>query len=403
MDPITKPAGHPVPALSPSDLAKLWQQVCHWAHELGFSQIGVCDVDLSSAEPAFVQWLAQGFEGDMHYLRAHGLKRLRPAELVPGTVRVISASMNYLPAQACQQDWRQQEWVRIHEPAQAVVSCYARGRDYHKVIRARLQRLADRLSQASTDLGYRVFCDSAPVAEVELARKSGLGWTGKHSLVLSRESGSMFFLGEIFVTVPFAPSSQVSAHCGNCQACMRVCPTAAIVQNGVVDARRCISYLTIEHQGDIPEDLRAAMGNRIYGCDDCQLVCPWNKFAQPAVLVDFDWRHGLQRASLLQLWAWDEATFMRRTEGSAMRRLGFARWQRNLAVAMGNALRLLCRPGATSDQGQQAQALQQALHAWLAGPALHGEQQALVARHVRWALAQQGQQACPLATGLTPG
>jgi len=371
-----------------------------WAAELGFSQIGVADVDLSSAEAPLIDWLARGFHGEMHYMASHGLKRARPAELVPGTVRVITARMNYLP-QALPEGWQAVSWERMSTPSAAVVSLYAHGRDYHKVLRSRLQKLADRLAQAIGPFGHRVFTDSAPVLEVELASRSGLGWRGKHSLLLSRQGGSTFFLGEIYVDVPLPLTPPETAHCGQCTACIDACPTGAIVEEGVVDARRCISYLTIELDGPIPEAMRPHIGNRIYGCDDCQLVCPWNKFAQRATLPDFDVRVGLDRATLLQLWAWDEATFLRRTEGSAIRRIGFARWQRNLAVAMGNALARAAEvsydaaPLANGGHGTgerldepSRQAMCAALQAWLDAPPNLGVQQALVAEHVRWALAQ---------------
>ncbi|MBX3620091.1 MAG: tRNA epoxyqueuosine(34) reductase QueG [Rhizobacter sp.] len=309
-----------------------------WAEALGFSQIGVADVDLSSAEPGLLAWLRNGFHGDMNYMAAHGVKRARPAELVPGTVRVITARMDYLPRSA-PDDWQAVEWQGLRSPAHAGVSMYARGRDYHKVLRARLQTLAERLAEAVGPYGHRVFTDSAPVLEVELASRSGIGWRGKHTLTLHREAGSMFFLGEIYVDLPLPLSEPVGSHCGSCSACLDVCPTQAIVAPYRLDARRCISYLTIEHDGPIPESLRPAIGNRIYGCDDCQLVCPWNKYARRSPLPDFEPRASLGTASLLALWAWTESDFLRRTEGSAIRRIGYERWRRNLAVGLGNALR----------------------------------------------------------------
>ena len=314
-------------------LAQLREQ----AAALGFSQIGVADVDLSDAEPGLMQWLGNGFHGSMAYMAAHGLKRARPAELVPGTVRVITARMDYLP-QDSPEGWQAIEWQRLADPAQAAVSMYARGRDYHKVLRARLQRLADTLADAVGPFGHRVFTDSAPVLEVELATKSGIGWRGKHTLVLNREAGSMFFLGEIYVDLALPLTDPAEAHCGSCSACIEVCPTQAIVAPYRLDARRCISYLTIESAEPIPLELRPAVGNRIYGCDDCQLACPWNKFARRSTLADFDLRESVGNATLLQLWAWREDDFLRHTEGSAIRRIGFERWQRNLAVALGNAL-----------------------------------------------------------------
>ena len=341
------------------------------ARELGFSQIGVADVDLRSAEPGLLAWLAQGFHGSMHYMALHGLKRARPDELVPGTVRVITARMDYLPA-SLPEGWQAIEFERLRRPEAATVSLYARGRDYHKVLRARLQTLAERLAAQLGPFGHRVFTDSAPVLEVELASRSGIGWRGKHTLALSREAGSMFFLGEIYVDLALPLTEPVDAHCGSCRACIDVCPTQAIVDERRVDARRCISYLTIEHDGPIPAELRAPMGNRIYGCDDCQLVCPWNKYASRAVLPDFDTRAVFEAPDLLDLWAWTEAEFLKRTEGSAIRRIGHARWQRNLAVALGNAWR-------EGGDPVVAQALQSA----------RGGASELLREHIDWALAQR--------------
>ncbi len=352
------------------DGAALLMQLRGWAEAEGFSQIGVADVDLGSAEAGLLAWLSNGFHGAMDYMAAHGLKRARPAELVPGTVRVITARMDYLP-RATPEGWQAIEWQRLARPADAAVSIYARGRDYHKVLRNRLQRLADQLAAAVGPFGHRVFTDSAPVLEVELASRSGIGWRGKHTLTLHREAGSMFFLGEIYVDLPLPVTAPAEAHCGSCTACLEVCPTQAIVAPYRLDARRCISYLTIEHDGAIPVELRAAIGNRIYGCDDCQLVCPWNKYARRATLPDFDPRAPLGRATLLELWRWDEAEFLHRTEGSAIRRIGHARWRRNLAVAMGNALR------AGVDDGLRA-----ALVAAREGAS------ELLREHIDWALAQ---------------
>ncbi len=326
-----------------------------WGLELGFSQIGVSDVDLSSAEPGLLAWLAAGFHGEMGYMAQHGLRRARPAELLPGTVSVITARMDYLrpaastvsecqsPAQSLASDegaadWRAQEWANL-DAANGHISLYARGRDYHKVLRSRLQKLAERLQTHLGALGHRVFTDSAPVLEAELATRSGQGWRGKHTLVLNREAGSFFFLGEIYVNVALPPTAPVSAHCGACQACIQICPTQAIVAPYRLDARRCISYLTIEHEGAIPLALRPAIGTRIYGCDDCQLVCPWNKFAQRSTVPDFDERNGLHAQSLATLLQWSEAEFLRRTEGSPIRRIGHVRWLRNVSVAAGNVLR----------------------------------------------------------------
>ena len=352
------------------DGAALLVQLRGWAEAEGFSQIGVADVDLGSAEAGLLAWLSNGFHGAMDYMAAHGLKRARPSELVPGTVRVITARMDYLP-RATPEGWQAIEWQRLARPADAAVSIYARGRDYHKVLRNRLQHVADKLAAAVGPFGHRVFTDSAPVLEVELASRSGIGWRGKHTLTLHREAGSMFFLGEIYVDLPLPVTAPAQAHCGSCTACLEVCPTQAIVAPYRLDARRCISYLTIEHDGAIPVELRAAIGNRIYGCDDCQLVCPWNKYARRATLPDFDPRAPLGRATLLELWRWDEAEFLHRTEGSAIRRIGHARWRRNLAVAMGNALR------AGVDDGLRA-----ALVAAREGAS------ELLREHIDWALGQ---------------
>jgi epoxyqueuosine reductase len=357
-------------------------QIQIWARELGFSQIGVAGVDLSTAEAGLSAWLAAGFHGDMHYMAAHGLKRARPAELIPGTVSVITARMDYLPradlAEAADSaDWQARELVRLERPGEAVVSVYARGRDYHKVMRARLQKLGERIAVHVGQLGHRAFTDSAPVLEAELAARSGQGWRGKHTLLLNRDAGSMFFLGEIYVDMVLPPSEPVTAHCGSCSACIDVCPTQAIVAPHRLDARRCISYLTIEHAGSIPLELRPLIGNRIYGCDDCQLVCPWNKFAQRSALPDFDERVGLSGQQLLTLFGWSEAEFLRFTEGSAIRRIGHVRWLRNLAVAMGNALR------AAPETGVDAVALQAALLAQSRHPS------EVVREHVQWALEQE--------------
>jgi epoxyqueuosine reductase len=353
------------------DGRQLLLQLRGWAHELGFSQIGVAGVDLSSAETGLREWLAAGFHGSMQYMARHGLKRARPAELVPGTASVISARIDYLP-RATAPGWQAIEWRRQADPAQASVSLYARGRDYHKVLRTRLQALADRLADAVGPLGRRVFTDSAPVLEVELAARSGVGWRGKHTLALQRDGGSMFFLGEIFVDLALPATAATADHCGSCRACIDICPTQAIVAPYRLDARRCISYLTIEHDGTIPVELRPAIGNRIYGCDDCQLVCPWNKYARVSTLSDFDVREPIGSATLVHLWAWDEAAFLRHTEGSAIRRIGHARWRRNLAVAIGNALRQ-----------REDRALRAALAAALP------EADELVREHIQWALAQQ--------------
>jgi len=339
------------------------------------SQIGVTGIDLTSAEPGLQAWLAAGFHGSMAYMASHGLKRARPAELVPGTVSVITARMDYLP-KGTAPDWVARERARPLQSGEAVVSVYARGRDYHKVLRSRLQKLQALIAQAIGPFGHRVFTDSAPVLEAELATRSGLGWRGKHTLVLSREAGSMFFLGELFVDFALPETPTVSAHCGQCTACIDVCPTQAIVGPYLLDARRCISYLTIEHAGPIDEALRPLIGNRIYGCDDCQLACPWNKFAQISPLPDWQQREGLEGTSIVQLLAWSEADFLRRTEGSAIRRIGHARWLRNLALAAGNAL---ASGGRTAFEREQ---LQRSLQALTAHP------DPVVQEQVAWSLAR---------------
>lgn len=312
------------------------------ARALGFGDIRVSDTDLSRASERLREWLKAGRHGDMNYMSERAHLRANPAELQPGTIRVITARMDYLPdnTQVRQAiDWRDMEMAKVENPGQAVVAIYARGRDYHKVLRQRLQTLAEEIQAKIGPLGYRVFVDSGPVMEVELAQKSGLGWRGKHTLLLNREAGSMFFLGEILVDVPFPVDEPITSHCGECSACINICPTKAITAPYQLDARRCISYLTIEHKGSIPLELRPLMGNRIYGCDDCQLVCPWNKFAQMSSLPDFLPRHNLDQASLLDLWSWSEDEFLARHEGSPIRRIGYEAWLRNLAVGMGNALR----------------------------------------------------------------
>jgi epoxyqueuosine reductase len=337
------------------------------ARELGFSQIGIAGVDLSSAEEGLMRWLAAGFHGEMHYMAAHGTRRARPAELVPGTVSVITARMDYLP-RSTPDDWQAVEFDRLRRPAEGIVSVYARGRDYHKVMRSRLAKLAERIADEVGPFGHRAFTDSAPVLEAELASRSGQGWRGKHTLVLDREAGSMFFLGEIYVDMALPTSAPVTAHCGSCSACIDVCPTRAIIAPYRLDARRCISYLTIEHAGPIPLELRPLIGNRIYGCDDCQLICPWNKFARKSALPDFDARDGLTGRQIGELFAWTEQDFLRYTEGSPIRRIGHERWLRNVAVALGNALR-------AGDEGAREILATRRSHP-----------SALVREHVEWAL-----------------
>ncbi len=321
---------------SSPDLPALAQAIKRWGAELGFADVRIADVDLTHAEAGLQAWLDAGRHGEMDYMASHGMTRARPAELVPGTVRVICARMDYLPASTLD-NWREAETARLAEPGAAVVSIYARGRDYHKVLRSRLQQLAERIRAETGEFGFRVFTDSAPVMELPLAEKAGLGWRGKHTLMLSREAGSMFFLGEILVDIPLPVDEPASAHCGGCQACIDVCPTQAILGPGRLDARRCISYLTIELKSSIPVELRPMIGNRVYGCDDCQTVCPWNKFAQKAVVPDFEERNALGSSSMVSLFAWSEEEFNRRMEGSPIRRIGHERWLRNLAVGLGNA------------------------------------------------------------------
>ncbi len=309
----------------------------------------------------------------MNYMAAHGLKRARPAELVPGTISVITARMDYLPASTppAPGEWQAMEMARLSRPGEAIVSVYARGRDYHKVMRTRLQILAEQIAGHVEALGHRAFTDSAPVLEAELASRSGQGWRGKHTLLLNREAGSMFFLGEIYVDVALPVSEPVTPHCGSCTACVDICPTQAIVAPHKLDARRCISYLTIEHAGAIPLELRPLIGNRIYGCDDCQLICPWNKFAQRSALPDFDEREGLSGQQLITLFAWTEEEFLRRTEGSAIRRIGHERWLRNIAVSLGNAIQ-----AGADGQGH--------LRAALTARRAHASE--VVREHVEWAL-----------------
>jgi epoxyqueuosine reductase len=342
--------------------ADFLERIRGWAAELGFQKLGIADCELGEAELRLMAWLERGWHGDMDYMAAHGTKRTRPAELVQGTLRVISARMNYYPAQSAD------SWQTIARGDRAFVARYALGRDYHKVLRARLQKLCDKMHAEAPGFHYRVFTDSAPVMEVELAAKSGLGWRGKHTLLLDREAGSWFFLGEIYTDLPLATDSAQTEHCGTCDRCLDICPTRAIVAPYQLDARRCISYLTIEHKGDIPEELRPLMGNRVYGCDDCQLVCPWNRFAGKADLPDFDVRNGLDAAGLVELFGWTEEQFEQRMEGSAIRRIGHERWLRNLAVGLGNA--------PTSPE----------VIAALEARREHAS--AMVRRHVEWALAR---------------
>jgi len=319
--------------MTPDHAEKLAENIKNWARELGFDKAGITDINLQEAEQHLQNWLKKGFHGDMDYMQRHGLKRSRPDLLVPGTIRVISLRMNYRPAEALPPD------ELLQKPARAFISRYALGRDYHKVLRQRLQKLTQRINDnidAQQPGQYRVFVDSAPVLEKALAEKAGLGWIGKHSNLLDRDAGSWFFLGEIYTNLPLPIDQPVTSHCGECRACIDLCPTRAIVAPYQVDARRCISYLTIENHGAIAIEFRKAIGNRIYGCDDCQLVCPWNRFAKDSHETDFLPRHNLDSATLVELFSWDEETFLKNTEGSAIRRIGYQKWNRNLAVALGN-------------------------------------------------------------------
>jgi epoxyqueuosine reductase len=350
-----------LPSASP-DKAALVTDLHRWAQALGFTGLGIASIDLSADEAHLGDWLRAGFQGEMQYMSRHGLKRTRPALLIPGTVSCISVRMDYWPGEAADAA------AVLAKPTAAYVSRYALGRDYHKVMRTRLQSLCERLGEAVGPFGYRVFTDSAPVMEKALARNAGLGWIGKHTNLIDRAAGSYFFLGEIYIDLELPASTPSSAHCGSCSACLPACPTGAIVAPFRLDARRCISYLTIELCGPIPLEFRRAIGNRIYGCDDCQLACPWNKFAQPTGEKDFAVRHGLDDAQLAQLFSWSESEFLDKTRGSAIRRIGHERWLRNIAVALGNA--------PSSPQ------ILAALHSRENHPS------ELVREHVSWALAQ---------------
>ncbi len=348
---------------NPVDLAILAGQIKAWGLELGFQQVGISDVDLHADERRLLAWLAAGRHGEMNYMARHGLRRARPAELVPGTARVIVARMDYWPAAADAE-------AVLDDPARAFVSRYALGRDYHTLVRTRLEKLAHRIRAAVGPFGYRAFSDSAPVLEKALAQKAGLGWIGKHTNLLHDKTGSWFFLGELYTDLPLPVDAPGQNHCGTCQACLDICPTRAIVAPYELDARRCISYLTIELRGPIPVELRPLMGNRIYGCDDCQLVCPWNRFARLSQEPDFAPRHGLDAPQLIELFAWSEAEFLKNTEGSAIRRIGHDCWLRNIAVALGNA-----PTNAAVVSALQARA---------------GHASVLVREHVQWALARHG-------------
>jgi epoxyqueuosine reductase len=314
-----------------TDPVRLAEDIRSWGSELGFQQIGITTARLTEDADRLEQWLARGFHGEMDYMHRHGSKRTHPDELVPGTVRVISARMDYLP------DETTDPIALLDQADKAYISRYALGRDYHKLMRRRLQRLAERIEEHTGPFGYRAFVDSAPVLEKPLARNAGLGWQGKHTNLINKDAGSWFFLGELLTDLPLPVDKPATEHCGTCTACIDVCPTNAIIAPFKLDARRCISYLTIELKGSIPEEFRQAIGNRIYGCDDCQLFCPWNKFATPTAEGDFAPRHHLDSASLKDLFAWSESEWLEKTTGSAIRRIGYERWLRNLAVALGNA------------------------------------------------------------------
>ena len=349
------------------DMSALKNDIVRWGLELGFQQIGVSDIDLAEAESRLDAWLAEDLHGEMEYMQRHGRKRSRPGDLVPGTARVISARMDYLPSEHISPE------TLLDDKSIAYVSRYALGRDYHKVLRRRLQKLATRIEQQVGKFGYRAFVDSAPVLEKPIAEKAGIGWIGKHTNIINKEAGSWFFLGELYTDLPLPVDQAASGHCGTCRACIDICPTGAIVAPYKLDGRRCISYLTIELRGPIPLEFRKAIGNRIYGCDDCQLCCPWNKFAQPTGEADFAPRHGLESAELSDLFAWSEAKWLEKTAGSAIRRIGYETWLRNIAVALGNA--------ATTP------AVIDALNS------RRDSESAIVAEHVEWALREHANSA----------
>ncbi len=348
------------------DLHAVKRDLAARARELGFDKLGVAGIDLDVDERHLTSWLAAGFHGEMSYMEHHGLKRSRPAELMPGCLRVVSVRMNYWPSEA------REAWSTLDDATQGYVSRYALGRDYHKVMRRALARLAEDLQTRIGTFGYRVCVDSAPVLEKALARSAGLGWIGKHTNLLARDAGSWFFLGELLTDVPLPVDAPASSHCGTCDACITACPTRAIVAPYRLDARRCIAYLTIENKGAIPEEFRTAIGNRIYGCDDCQLVCPWNKFARDASHPDFKVRHGLDAPQLTDLFAWTEQQFDEQMQGSAIYRIGYERWLRNIAVALGNAA---SSPAVIDSLRRRRE-----------------DSSALVREHVAWALGRHGVQ-----------
>lgn len=308
----------------------LAEKIKQWGKELGFQQTGICDVDLSQHEEAMLNWLKAGYHGEMEWMSRHGTMRSRPDELLPGTVRVISVRMDYLPPEA-------QFASNLNNPTQGYISRYSLGRDYHKLVRNKLNQLGKMIEVEVGTMGYRPFVDSAPILERPLAEKAGIGWTGKHSLIINRTAGSWFFLGELLVDIPLPVDDVVENECGKCNACITSCPTQAIIEDGVVDARKCISYLTIEYDGIIPTEYRKAIGNRIYGCDDCQLVCPWNRFSDLTQQQDFHRRTYFTSPDLLTLFSWNEKEFLKNMEGSAIRRIGHTQWLRNISIALGNA------------------------------------------------------------------
>ena len=357
--------------LDSDELRALSHKIKMWGAALGFQQVGITDTDLTEAEQHLCNWLDNNYQGEMHWMAQHGSKRSRPAELIPDTLRIISVRMDYLPAET----GRPEDSLQSNE--QAYISRYALGRDYHKLLRKRLQQLAQQIENEIGPFGYRVFVDSAPVLEKALAEKAGLGWIGKHSNLIHKDTGSWFFLGEIYTDLPLPVDSPATDHCGTCQSCIDICPTQAIVAPYIVDARRCISYLTIELRSTIPLEFRPLLGNRIYGCDDCQLVCPWNRFAHTTQEADFQPRQQLDSITLLNLFAWDEETFLTKTEGSPIRRIGHECWLRNIAVALGNAR------GNADTEPAIITALQNRL----------GHASALVREHVEWALQQHNKTA----------
>ena len=354
---------HSAGEISDTEMAELTRQIRHWGQELGFQQLGISDTNLQQAEKRLDNWLQNNYHGEMSYMARHGSKRSRPAELISGTRRVISVRMDYLP------ELPGKAALLLKNSKHAYISRYALGRDYHKVLRSRLQELVKKIESSIEGFNYRVFTDSAPVLEKALAEKAGLGWIGKHSNLISREAGSWFFLGEIYTDLPLPVDASADEHCGDCQSCIDICPTQAIIAPYQVDARLCISYLTIEYNGSIDKKLRPLLGNRIYGCDDCQLCCPWNRFARVSRETDFQSRHGLDGAALLELFSWTEEVFLKKMEGSAIRRIGYQNWQRNLAIALGNA--------------DYDPAIVEALQRQLKSAS------ELVAEHISWAIEQQ--------------